>query len=86
MLYAAGFREAAHLLAKDAEKVGVDLLVYPIVFNYRQYFELTLKRLYVECDVFDAISEGRRLEGRSYPQHHRLDTLWGDLKPKLVAR
>jgi hypothetical protein len=56
-----------------------DFLVYPIVFLYRHYIELTLKEIIartpylIERDLSEA--EKKHLTG------HRLDLLWSDFKP-----
>src|SRR5665811_2493141 len=54
-LYATGYREAADLLVRHIEQRGVDqdMLVYPVLFLYRQYLELEIK---------DLIRQGRRLQ------------------------
>ena len=50
------------------------MLIYPIVFLYRQYLELRLKEI---------INEERKLLKKSeygYPEHHKLDKLWPTAK------
>lgn len=73
-LYADGYKEAADALVDRVEKRsgGQDTLVYPILFLYRQYFELQLKL---------CIRTVRRLldQGHDFPKGHRLEKLWEDL-------
>lgn len=69
--YAIGYRRAGDLLVEyviDHHRYQ-DTLVYPIVFNYRQYIELRLKEL---------IRVGRRLVNRPEPfrRTHNLWDLW----------
>ena len=70
-LYATGYREAADLLVRHIEERGAlqDMLVYPILFLYRQYLELEIK---------DLIRQGRRLQDipGDFPQHHDIAGLW----------
>jgi HEPN domain-containing protein len=70
-LYAAGYKEAGDLLVHQLEmrKGGQDTLVYPIVFLYRQYLELTIK---------DLIRDARELQKvyGDYPKTHELAALW----------
>ena len=35
--YVLGYREAADSIVENAEELGVDLLVYPVMFLYRHY-------------------------------------------------
>ena len=70
-LYAMGYREAADLLVQHLEEHGglQDMLVYPILFLYRQYLELEIK---------DLIRQGRRLLDISggFPYNHDIAGLW----------
>jgi hypothetical protein len=70
-LYATGYKEAGDRLVEFVllNKIDLDLLIYPIVFLYRQYIELRLKEI---------IIEGRILldEGNNYPKHHNIWDLW----------
>ena len=70
-LYATGYKEAADLLVQHVIDSGKsqDILVYPIVFLYRQYLELAIK---------DLIREGRLLQDidAPFPVHHKLNELW----------
>jgi len=70
-LYATGYKDAADLLASHACVHGRrhDTLVYPILFLYRQYLELSIK---------DLIQDARRLLDKVEPLRmtHRIDDLW----------
>ncbi|MBI3861588.1 MAG: hypothetical protein HY290_06805 [Planctomycetia bacterium] len=76
--FAEHYREAAEALIKSAinREVLIDCAVYPAVFLYRQYLELTLK---------DIIWRTRHLEdeGRGYPKTHKLNNLWAEAKGLL---
>jgi hypothetical protein len=84
--YRQGYRRAAKLLAEYVcnECKDQDLLVYPIVHNYRHHVELTLKHL---------IALGSYLSERTITpeigtlllNEHGLTQLWGTLKPILFA-
>jgi hypothetical protein len=47
LAYAIGYKRAADILVSSVAETGrhQDVLVYPVVFLYRQYLELTLKNL-----------------------------------------
>jgi hypothetical protein len=70
-LYAAGYKKAGDVLVAQIETDGhsQDLLVYPVLFLYRQFIELELK---------DLLRAGAALHEVDQPawQHHRLDDLW----------
>lgn len=70
-LYAIGYKEAADSLVKSVIKreIRQDIVVYPILFLYRQHLELILK---------DIIRQGRRLLdiNEKFPLTHRIDELW----------
>lgn len=78
-LYIKGYKEAADSLVKKViqTKGKQDSLVYPICFLYRQYIELRLKEI---------IRTGRELldEGGSFPQHHKIKTLWPTAKKIMI--
>ncbi len=70
-LYAIGYKAAGDkivefVLMNSREQ---DILIYPIVFLYRQYIELRLKEI---------IKEGSLLleEGNNFPTHHKIWDLW----------
>jgi hypothetical protein len=79
-LYAAGYKRAADILVASIERTfrGHDLLVYPIVFLYRQHIELELKGLLQTCGQLLEIQE----EGW---QHHAIDKLWLRCRTHLEA-
>lgn len=70
-LYAIGYKQAGDALVEHikATQSRQDVLVYPIVFVYRQYLELRLKQL---------IKYGRYLldEPGDFPKTHQLSELW----------
>jgi hypothetical protein len=70
-MMAEGYLEATKKLVEPikSEAIGIDFLVYPIVFLYRQWFELRLKYI---------IDHGRQLlsQGSGYDKVHELDKLW----------
>ena len=69
--YIIGYKEAADILVTYVEEHSrwQDVLVYPIVFLYRQYLELAIKGL---------IKQARRLQNisDSVPKKHDIDKLW----------
>lgn len=77
-LIAAGFLKSGDLLVEHvaSTQMDQDSLVYPIMFSYRHYLELTLKRLIVDA---------RSLLGHSgkYPTGHNLLSLWRECRPML---
>ncbi len=88
-LYATAYRTAAEELFRPlgesggAERQHSDLLVYPLVFCWRQYLELTLKEMVA---MVRALS-GKK--GSANLHKHHLMPLWNELKghlPGLGAR
>jgi hypothetical protein len=80
LLYARGYKQAADLLVIhiDERARDQDTLVYPILFLYRQYFELRLKHLTSDaCGILD--------EEFVVPKTHRLSPLYAGLTSKLRA-
>lgn len=70
-LYADAYKYAGDLLVqcnKENHKIK-DLLIYPIVFLYRQYIELRLKEIIRDGNQLLDIPE-------EFPKHHRIDELW----------
>lgn len=69
--YAEGYKRAGDLLVEHikAERMEQDMLVYPIVFLYRQYIELRLKKLIRDGNQLLDIPE-------EFPKHHEIDKLW----------
>jgi hypothetical protein len=82
--YSEGYRLAGRIVADHAiqNALDVDFLVYPVIFLYRHYVELQLKRL---------IPTGARLVGQELSeanrkllqQSHRLNQLWALFEPIL---
>ena len=72
-LYVLGYREAADSIVDQAQEFGVDLLVYPVMFLYRHYLEISLKHILI---VLRRYFE----ESSNFPGHHRLDKLWGEVR------
>ena len=70
-LYPKGYKHAADLLVEHIMSINLnqDTLVYPIVFLYRQYIELILKRLIRDGNELLNISE-------KLPQGHKINDLW----------
>ena len=74
-LYIGGYKKAADILAKhiDETKRNQDFLVFPLVFLYRQYLELRLKKLVIGCKMlFD--------EPPEFPKNHDLRRIWNECK------
>lgn len=75
-IYAHGYLEAARALVSRVgqTKSSQDTLVYPIVFLFRQYIELTLKHLIV--------TTGELIDNTQVPgNRHSLHPLWERLLP-----
>jgi hypothetical protein len=70
-LFAEGYKTGGDVLVRHVIKSGSDqdILVYPIVFLYRQHIELRLKEI---------IREGNRLldDPPDHPTHHELQKMW----------
>ena len=74
--YNDGYKTAARELSTDYEKRDVrekDTLVFPIIFLYRQYIELTLKDLIREIDLKLKFERTDRILS-----HHALLPLWDE--------
>ena len=72
--YREGYYEAACILGDYMTQDGFDTLLYPMLFNLRQYLELSLKCLietYAHCCKLDGIE----LQVADF-QHHNLMKLW----------
>jgi len=74
-VYTEGYRQSADLLVDHIKETrsNQDLLVYPIIFLYRQYIELRLKIL---------IRDGKELLDLpgGFPKHHKIDELWRECR------
>lgn len=81
VLYAIGYKDAGDILVAhvDRTKHDADSLVYPIVFCYRQYLELTLKELLAEALRYFYIEE-------DVPGKHSLLLVWQPLRKLLTRR
>jgi hypothetical protein len=77
--YASGYKHAGDVLVQHVidTRDHRDTLVFPIVFNYRQYLELRLKEL---------IFVGRQLsnEAPEFPATHNLRDLWNICRPIIA--
>lgn len=79
--YIEGYRIAAeaardHVILDYKER---DMVVFPIVFLYRQHFELCLKAIILfGAEMYD--------QPRSFPGHHKLPDLWAKARPLLERR
>jgi hypothetical protein len=80
-LYARGYLRAGDLLVRhvSADRGDADSLVYPVVFCYRQFLELSLK---------DLLTEARRYYGIGEPfqAQHSLLLPWEPLRKLLERR
>ena len=69
--YITGYKDAADILVAyiDDHQRWQDILVYPVIFLYRQYLELAIKNL---------ITQARRLQNNPtpFPKIHPIDELW----------
>ena len=72
-LYVSGYREAADSVVDNAEELGVDLLVYPVMFLYRHFLEIGLKHNLIVLKRYLGEPSG-------FPYHHRLDLLWNEVR------
>jgi hypothetical protein len=77
--YADGYRIAADVLVKSCiyqmpfGRGDIDVLIYPIVFNYRHYVELRLKEIIIGLKHCHGIDENVKLV-------HDIKILWSELK------
>lgn len=75
--YIDGYKEAGDLLLKIAQGGGrQNVLIYPIVFAYRQYIELQLKEIIVNNRSYLGIH-------KAFPRIHYIDELWQILREDL---
>ena len=77
--YANGYKEAADIVAQRlmSGKGTLDLVVYPLVFLYRQYFELQLKQIIRDCSCL--LARRHRVAGT-----HSLADLWKQARELLL--
>ena len=79
-ILATGYRSAGDAMVTAAQEYGVtDFLVYPIVFCYRHYVELTLKRI---TKIVAEVDGSKRPE----PRVHNLGNLWNSLLFEMGQR
>jgi hypothetical protein len=73
--YTEGYRRAASVLVDRVKthRSDLDALVYPIIFLYRQYFELRLKNIILNGTNFLD-------EPCGFPKHHKLTELWNQAR------
>lgn len=83
--YVHGFKRGGDALVAYVEEKGdsIDMLVYPICFNYRHYLEITLKDLVETC--FDILEKtGSRKERGILEREHDLSKIWLLLQEQLI--
>lgn len=84
-LYSLGYKMAGDTLIDCIEKGSASsYLIYPILFSYRQYIELRLKQILLECDE---LSEGPFLDQDKKDiifTKHDLPELWNTCKEVLI--
>lgn len=77
-IYSSGYKLGADLLVQHVlnTREDQDLVIYPIVFLYRQFIELRLKEL---------IKNGSALidDSKGIPMHHNILNLWTDCRKIL---
>jgi hypothetical protein len=68
-----GYKQGADALADAAadRNATLDLVIYPIVFLYRQYLELKIKEIIETTRCLER-------EGKGFPPHHNLRSLWAE--------
>lgn len=78
-VYVLGYKKAADLLVEDVKMTAQaqDILVYPIVFLYRQYLELTLKLL---IEITFKLADESHMK---IPKKHDLSLLWNLFYSKI---
>jgi len=76
--YAQGYKIAADRLidSLESDRINLDLLIYPIVFMYRQSIELFLKTIIKDGNILLEIQE-------SYPKTHKIDIIWIETRKVL---
>lgn len=80
-LYADGYQHAGDLLVeqiKGKRNAQLDILVFPIVFLYRQHIELRLKEIIQDGNKLLNIHQG-------VPRHHKINELWNQCR-KITER
>lgn len=72
-----GYKMGADLMVLDAEKDvrNRDLLIFPIIFNYRQFLELSLK--------YQLATHGPKVGIGPNWKSHKLEVLWSEFREML---
>lgn len=80
-LYSEGYKEAGNELFKFCIKGTLyrNLLIYPLIFVYRQFLELRLKELIIMG--YDYIPEAK-----DFPDEHNLDNLWKLYRHDILSK
>lgn len=80
--YICGYKEAADRLTSgiDTGQHGQDMLVFPIIFLYRHYLELSIKAQIRECQLLLGVKRPAHPQSQAQrilaSQGHDLDGLW----------
>ena len=79
-VYAEGYwLSADHLVDLSlSESSNRDFLIYPILFLYRQFLELSLKEIIIYAEELTVEGETKRRD------HHRLDSLWTQVEQLMT--
>lgn len=79
-LYSEGYKEAARILYKFCQENPFynQSIIYPLVFNYRQFIELRVKELIIMGYKYLDDSEG------DFPDEHNLLKLWNIYRNKIL--
>ncbi len=76
-ILASGYKDAGDALAREQNsQFHNDALVYPMLFCYRQYLELSIKALTVLVNRAQESEEG-------FPRSHNLKKLWSPIRDPL---
>jgi hypothetical protein len=79
--YVEGYKRGADALVEHAldSRGDRDYLIYPIIFLYRQYLELQLKKIHIQGSAMQGASGG-------YEMSHDLRRTWSRIRPFLESR
>jgi hypothetical protein len=77
--YALGYKHGAEILVQTIlnKAANPDILIYPIIFLYRQYFELRLKEIFQEGNLY-------LCKQIAVPIDHDLINIWNSVKAILL--
>ncbi|MCM3786218.1 hypothetical protein M3231_25000 [Neobacillus mesonae] len=82
--YIKGYKESADTLVKfalDSKRIEIlDTYIFPILFLYRQFIELSLKSLYLEYSDEPMVDKIKGVKQAG----HNLETMWKNLKPIVI--